>query len=288
MKKYTYEEVRSASINYFNGDTLAADVFAGKYALQDLEGNLYELTPKDMHNRIASEFARIEQNYPNPLSKQEIFELLNSWDVVPQGSPMSAIGNPFQVQSLSNCFVIESPYDSYGGILKTDQEQVQIMKRRGGVGIDLSTLRPSGLQVANAARSSDGIGSFMERYSNTTREVAQGGRRGALMLSISCFVGSTPILTEDGWLTIGEMVKNNYQGKAWTHDGFKEIDEYQSLGEQDVYEIMCENGKKITVTSDHKFVVKHIKTGDEYLKQISDVDPTNEELVFFDVHFDSA
>lgn len=186
MKKYTYEEVRSASINYFNGDTLAADVFAGKYALQDLEGNLYELTPKDMHNRIASEFARIEQNYSNPLSKQEIFELLNSWDVVPQGSPMSAIGNPFQVQSLSNCFVIESPYDSYGGILKTDQEQVQIMKRRGGVGIDLSTLRPSGLQVANAARSSDGIGSFMERYSNTTREVAQGGRRGALMLSISC------------------------------------------------------------------------------------------------------
>jgi ribonucleoside-diphosphate reductase alpha chain len=186
MKKYKYEEVRNASINYFNGDTLAADVFAGKYALQDLDGNLYELTPKDMHNRIASEFARIEQNYPSPLSKQEIFEMLNSWDVVPQGSPMSAIGNPFQVQSLSNCFVIESPYDSYGGILKTDQEQVQIMKRRGGVGIDLSTLRPLGLQVANAARSSDGIGSFMERYSNTTREVAQGGRRGALMLSISC------------------------------------------------------------------------------------------------------
>ncbi len=185
MKTYTYDEVRDASIEYFNGDTLAADVFAGKYALQDLKGSIYELTPRDMHSRIAKEFARIENNYPNPMSESEIFDMLSSWSVVPQGGPMSAIGNTFQVQSLSNCFVVASPYDSYGGILKTDQEQVQIMKRRGGVGFDISTIRPRGLPAANAARTTDGIGVFMERYSNTCREVAQGGRRGALMLTIS-------------------------------------------------------------------------------------------------------
>ncbi len=185
MKTYTYDEVRDASIEYFNGDTLAADVFAGKYALQDLNGSIYELTPRDMHKRMAKEFSRIENNYKNPMSEDEIFDMLSSWEVVPQGSPMSAIGNPYQVQSLSNCFVIESPYDSYAGILKTDQEQVQIMKRRGGVGFDISTIRPRGLPAANAARTTDGIGVFMERFSNTCREVGQGGRRGALMLTIS-------------------------------------------------------------------------------------------------------
>lgn len=185
MKTYTYEEVRNASLDYFNGDELAADVFASKYALQDLNGKLYELTPADMHRRLAREFARVEAKYPNPMHEDEIFDLLSDWRVVPQGGPMSAIGNPFQVQSLSNCFVVESPYDSYGGILKVDQEQIQIMKRRGGVGFDISTIRPKGHPAANAARTTDGIGVFMERYSNSCREVAQEGRRGALMLTIS-------------------------------------------------------------------------------------------------------
>lgn len=185
MKTYTYDEVRDASIEYFQGDTLAADVFAGKYALQDLKGTLYEKTPDDMHRRTARELHRAEAQHPNPMSEQEMFDLLSSWKVVLQGGPMSAIGNKFQVQSLSNCFVIESPYDSYGGIMKTDQEQVQIMKRRGGVGFDISTIRPKGLPAANAARTTDGIGVFMERFSNTCRECGQGGRRGALMLTIS-------------------------------------------------------------------------------------------------------
>jgi hypothetical protein len=222
------------------------------------------------------------------MSEDEIHGLFAAWDVVPQGSPMSAIGNPYQFQSLSNCFVIESPYDSYGGIIKTDEEQAQIMKRRGGVGFDISTLRPKGIMTANAARTTDGIGVFMERYSRTCREVAQGGRRGALILTISCFAGSTPILTENGWLSIKTMVDANYTGKVWTHEGFKDIDAYQSLGEQDVYEVECENGKKITVTADHQFVVKNILTGEEYLKPICDVDPAKEELVFYDVNFDSA
>jgi ribonucleoside-diphosphate reductase alpha chain len=184
MKSYSYDEARAASLTYFGGDGLAADVFAGKYALQDLKGTIYELTPSDSHRRQSGEFARIEQNYANPLSEDEIYAYLSNWVIVPQGGPMSAIGNAFQVQSLSNCFVVASPYDSYGGIMKTDQEQVQIMKRRGGVGFDVSTIRPKGLPAANAARTTDGIGVFMERYSNTCREVAQGGRRGALMLTI--------------------------------------------------------------------------------------------------------
>lgn len=185
MRSYTYEEARSASLAYFQGDELAADVFVGKYALRDLKGTLYEAEPSHLHRRLAREFARIESKYPNPLSEKEIYDLLSSWEIVAQGSPMSAVGNPYQYQSLSNCFVIEPPADSYGGIMKTDQEQAQIMKRRGGVGFDISTIRPRGLETANAARTTDGIGVFMERFSNTCREVAQGGRRGALMLTIS-------------------------------------------------------------------------------------------------------
>jgi len=185
MRSYTYDEAHRASLSYFNGDELAADVFAGKYALQDLAGNIYESTPEAMHRRLAHEFARIEARYPNPLSEDEIYGYLSRWEIVPQGGPMSAIGNQYQVQSLSNCFVVQAPYDSYGGIMKTDQEEAQIMKRRGGVGFDLSTIRPKGLPAANAARSTDGIGVFMERYSNTCREVGQGGRRGALMLTLS-------------------------------------------------------------------------------------------------------
>ena len=182
----TYDEAYKKSLEYFGGDELAANVFITKYALTDKSGEIHEQTPDEMHRRMSREFARIESNYPNPMTEDEIYDLLAHFKhVVPQGSPMSGIGNPHQIQSLSNCFVIESPYDSYGGILKTDQELVQIAKRRGGVGFDLSTIRPKGLSTGNCARTTDGIEVFMDRFSNSCREVAQGGRRGALMLTIS-------------------------------------------------------------------------------------------------------
>jgi ribonucleoside-diphosphate reductase alpha chain len=187
-KVYTFEESLAASTEYFGGDSMAANVWVSKYALKDSEGNLYELTPNDMHRRIAREIARIEKRYPNPMSEDEIYELLKDFKyLVPQGSPMAGIGNPIQIGSLSNCFVIgqEKPADSYGGIMRIDQEQVQLMKRRGGVGHDLSHIRPKGSPVKNTALTSTGIVPFMERYSNSTREVAQDGRRGALMMTIS-------------------------------------------------------------------------------------------------------
>jgi len=184
---YTHEEATKESIDYFKGDELAASVFVGKYALRNEKHELLECSPDQAHRRIAKEFARIEKKYPNPLSEDQIYEYFKNFKyIVPQGSPMSAIGNPYQVQSASNCFVIPSPLDSYGGILHTDQEQAQVMKRRGGVGFDISNIRPKGLSTKNAARTTDGIGVFMARFSNTCREVAQNGRRGALMLSISC------------------------------------------------------------------------------------------------------
>lgn len=183
---YDYQQVFEASLSYFEGDELAASVFAGKYALQDSEGSYLELTPDDMHQRIATEFASVEAKYENSMHYEEIYDLLKNFKyVIPQGSPMSGIGNEAKIQSLSNCFVIEAPEDSYAGILKTDQEQVQIMKRRGGVGFDVSTIRPKGMFTSNAAKTTDGIEVFLDRFSNSCREVAQGGRRGALMLSIS-------------------------------------------------------------------------------------------------------
>jgi len=188
LKSYPHEEVLKASTVYFGGDELAANVWMNKYALKNSKGEIFELTPDDMHHRIASEIARIEQKYPNPMGEGQLFELLKNFSyIVPQGSPMAGIGNNFQVSSLSNCFVIgdDKNTDSYGGILKVDQEQVQLMKRRGGVGHDLSHIRPAGSPVQNSALTSTGIVPFMERYSNSTREVAQDGRRGALMLSIS-------------------------------------------------------------------------------------------------------
>ena len=182
----TRSEALEKSIEYFGGDDLAASVYVGKYALTTPEGDILEPTPDEMHWRLANEFARIEAKYPNPLSAQEIYEYFKGFKkIIPQGSPMAGIGNPYQNMSISNCFVIDAPYDSYAGLLKTDQEEAQIMKRRGGVGFDISTIRPKGLATANAAKTTDGIGVFMERFSNTCREVAQGGRRGALMLSIS-------------------------------------------------------------------------------------------------------
>ena len=207
---YTHDQAYQASLKYFGGDDLAAGVFIDKYALRNASGELLELTPTDMHLRLTKEFARIENKYPNPLSEKEIFCLLADVDhidnqqrssmtldqlaaeskgigcVIPQGSPMSAIGNKHNIQSLSNCFVIEGCYDSYSSIIKNDEMQCNIMKRRGGVGHDISNIRPAGIITKNAARTSDGIGIFMERFSNATREVAQGGRRGALMLTIHC------------------------------------------------------------------------------------------------------
>lgn len=188
LKTFDREEVLKASIDYFKGDTLAADVWINKYCLKDSNGNLYERTPDDMHHRLAREFARTESKYPNPLSEKEIYDLLKDFKyIIPQGSPMAGIGNNFQYVSLSNCFVIGNDVDSdsYGGIMKIDQELVQLMKRRAGVGIDISFIRPSKSPVQNSALTSTGVVPFMERYSNSTREVAQDGRRGALMLSIS-------------------------------------------------------------------------------------------------------
>lgn len=188
MKTYTYEEAMAASLEYFKGDELAASVWINKYAMKDSFGNLYEKSPEDMHWRLANEFARIEEKYPNPMTAQEIYELLREFKyIIPQGGPMTGIGNNHQIASLSNCFVIghNKPADSYGGIMRIDEEQVQLMKRRGGVGHDLSHIRPAGSPVLNSALTSTGVVPFMERYSNSTREVAQDGRRGALMLSIS-------------------------------------------------------------------------------------------------------
>jgi ribonucleoside-diphosphate reductase alpha chain len=187
-KIYTFDEAYQASLEYFQGDELAAKVWVSKYALKDSLGDIYEKSPEDMHRRLADEVARIEKKYANPLNKKELFDLFDKFRyIIPQGSPMTGIGNNFQVASLSNCFVIgmEGSADSYGAIIRVDEEQVQLMKRRGGVGHDLSHIRPKGSPVKNSALTSTGLAPFMERYSNSTREVAQDGRRGALMLSVS-------------------------------------------------------------------------------------------------------
>ena len=187
-RTFTYDEAFEASLKYFNGDELAARVWVNKYAMKDSFGNIYEQSPADMHWRIANEVARIEQKYANPMSAQEVFDLIDKFKyIIPAGSPMTGIGNNYQIASLSNCFVIglEGDADSYGAIMRIDEEQVQLMKRRGGVGHDLSHIRPKGSPVNNSALTSTGLVPFMERYSNSTREVAQDGRRGALMLSVS-------------------------------------------------------------------------------------------------------
>jgi len=190
MKKniYTFDDAYKASLEYFCGDELAAKVFITKYALKDAFGNIYEKTPADMHRRLASEIARIENKYPNPVSEKALFDLFDRFQyIIPQGSPMTGIGNDFQIASLSNCFVVglDGPSDSYGAIIRIDEEQVQLMKRRGGVGHDLSHIRPKGSPVKNSALTSTGLVPFMERFSNSSREVAQDGRRGALMLTVS-------------------------------------------------------------------------------------------------------
>mgnify|MGYP001021626163 CR=1 FL=1 len=185
---YSFDEAFQTALAYFGGDELAARVWVNKYAMKDSLGNIYEKSPEQMHWRIADEIARIEHKYKNPLAAQEVFDLLDHFRyIIPAGSPMTGIGNHHQVASLSNCFVIglDGDADSYGAIMRIDEEQVQLMKRRGGVGLDMSQIRPKGSPVNNSALTSTGLVPFMERYSNSTREVAQDGRRGALMLSVS-------------------------------------------------------------------------------------------------------
>ncbi|RXQ92990.1 adenosylcobalamin-dependent ribonucleoside-diphosphate reductase [Ancylomarina salipaludis] len=244
VKQQTFdsEEAFQASLEYFRGDELAARVWVNKYALKDSFGNIYEKTPDDMHRRIASEISRVEKKYINPLSEDEIFAVLKDFKyIVPQGSPMSGIGNKFQIASLSNCFVIgnSGDSDSYGGIMKIDQEQVQLMKRRGGVGHDLSHIRPKGSPVKNSALTSTGIVPFMERYSNSTREVAQDGRRGALMLSVSV---KHPDSEEfiDAKMEQGKVTGANVSVKI--HDGFMQaVLEGKNYTQQ--YPINAENPK---------------------------------------------
>ena len=211
LKEVSYNDAVARSKEYFGGDELAATVWVSKYALKDSFGHIYESSPEDMHHRIAAEIERIEQKYPNPMPQEEIFALLDHFRyVIPQGGPMTGIGNNLQIASLSNCFVIghKKPADSYGGIIRMDEEQVQIMKRRGGVGHDLSHLRPTGSPVLNSALTSTGIVPFMERYSNSTREVAQDGRRGALMLTISITVETLKRIwaTEPSVLTLHSLI----------------------------------------------------------------------------------
>ncbi|HUX57683.1 MAG TPA: adenosylcobalamin-dependent ribonucleoside-diphosphate reductase [Bacteroidales bacterium] len=239
---FTHEEAVEESIQYFNGDELAARVWTNKYALKDSFGNLFEKTPDDMHHRLAREIHRIEKKYPNPLSEELIYSVLKNFKyIVPQGGPMTGIGNDHQIASLSNCFVIgnDGTSDSYGGIMKIDQEQVQLMKRRGGVGHDLSHIRPKGTPVFNSALTSTGVVPFMERYSNSTREVAQDGRRGALMLSISIKHPDSGKFI-DAKLESGKVTGANVSVKL-TDDFMKAVEEKTLFRQQ--YPIKSDNPK---------------------------------------------
>jgi ribonucleoside-diphosphate reductase alpha chain len=239
---YSHDEAVEASIQYFKGDELAARVWANKYALKDSFGNLYEKTPDDMHRRLAREIHRVERKYKNPLSEELIYNVLKDFKyIVPQGGPMTGIGNDYQIASLSNCFVIgnDGYSDSYGGIMKIDQEQVQLMKRRGGVGHDLSHIRPKGTPVLNSALTSTGVVPFMERYSNSTREVAQDGRRGALMLSISIKHPDSGKFI-DAKLESGKVTGANVSVKL-TDDFMKAVEEKTLFRQQ--YPIKSDNPK---------------------------------------------
>jgi ribonucleoside-diphosphate reductase alpha chain len=239
---YSHNEAVDASIEYFKGDELAARVWANKYALKDSFGNLYEKTPDDMHHRLAHEIHRVEMKYKNPLSEELIYSVLKDFRyIVPQGGPMTGIGNDYQIASLSNCFVIgnDGASDSYGGIMKIDQEQVQLMKRRGGVGHDLSHIRPKGTPVLNSALTSTGVVPFMERYSNSTREVAQDGRRGALMLSISIKHPDSGKFI-DAKLESGKVTGANVSVKL-TDDFMKAVEEKTLFRQQ--YPIKSDNPK---------------------------------------------
>ncbi len=267
---YSYDEAFNASCDYFNGDELAARVWVNKYALKDSYGNIYEKTPDDMHHRLASELARIESKYKNPLSETDIFNLMKDFKyIVPQGSPMAGIGNNYQVGSLSNCFVIglDGAPDSYGGIIKIDEEQVQLMKRRGGVGHDLSHVRPKGSPVKNSALTSTGLVPFMERYSNSTREVAQDGRRGALMLSVSIKHPDSEAFI-DAKMTEGKVTGANVSVRV--------DDEFMRAAETD-----AEYEQKFPVDSEHPYVSKKINANALWRKIVHNAWKSAEPGVLF-------
>jgi len=247
---YKYDQVYSESLKYFNNDELAAKVFVDKYALQNKNGEYLELTPRDMHKRMAKEFARIEAKYENGMSEDEIFNLLDKFKyIVPQGSPMFGIGNNIYVQSLGNCFVVNPPYDSYGGILTTDQELAQLMKRRCGVGVDISTIRPKGMVTNNAAKTTDGIGIFMERFSNTTREVAQ------------CLRGDTLVLTLNGLKPISQVNPND---KVWTAKKWVNVLKVLK-NKKSLVKVKTKHGKELFASKDH---VLHCVDSEKQIKDI--------------------
>ena len=267
---YSYDEAFNASCDYFKGDELAARVWVNKYALKDSYGNIYEKTPDDMHHRLASELARIESKYTNPLSETDIFNLMKDFKyIVPQGSPMAGIGNNYQVGSLSNCFVIglDGAPDSYGGIIKIDEEQVQLMKRRGGVGHDLSHVRPKGSPVKNSALTSTGLVPFMERYSNSTREVAQDGRRGALMLSVSIKHPDSEAFI-DAKMTEGKVTGANVSVRV--------DDDFMRAAETD-----AEYEHKFPVDSEHPYVSKKINANALWRKIVHNAWKSAEPGVLF-------
>ena len=270
MRTYTYDEAFNASLEYFSGDELAARVWVTKYAMKDSFGNIYEKSPTDMHWRIANEIARIEKKYANPMSADDIFQLLDHFKyIVPAGSPMTGIGNNFQVASLSNCFVIglDGDADSYGAILRIDEEQVQLMKRRGGVGHDLTHIRPKGSPVNNSALTSTGLVPFMERYSNSTREVAQDGRRGALMLSVGIKHPDSEAFI-DAKMTEGKVTGANVSVKI--DDAFMQaaIDDKEYV-------------QQFPVDSDHPDVKKTIRAKDLWEKIVHNAWKSAEPGVLF-------
>ena len=270
LKTYTYEEAFEASLQYFEGDELAARVWVNKYAMKDSFGNIFEKSPEDMHWRIAREIARIENKYPNPMSDREVFDLLDHFRyVVPAGSPMTGIGNNHQVASLSNCFVIglDGNADSYGAIMRIDEEQVQLMKRRGGVGHDLSHIRPKGTPVNNSALTSTGLVPFMERYSNSTREVAQDGRRGALMLSVSIKHPDSESFI-DAKMTEGKVTGANVSVRI--------DDEFMKCAIEDK-----EYVQQFPIGSDKPMVEKHIKARELWEKIVHNAWKSAEPGVLF-------
>ncbi|MCK9544561.1 MAG: hypothetical protein M0R03_21280 [Novosphingobium sp.] len=289
-KIYSEAQLRESGLVYFDGDELATNVWINKYALKTKKGDYLELDPDDTIKRIAREIERAEAKYPNPLSYRTIYENLKNFGYfIFGGSILFGLGNEEQVSSLGNCFFIDNGADSYGGIFQLEESMVQLMKRRGGVGITLEHLRPETSLVNNAAQTSTGAVSFMDRFSNGTREVAQDGRRGALM--ITCFTPDTFVKTDKGWEYIIDTIKRWHDGEiplAWTHEGYKEIEAVQEFPETEIYEVECENGKIIKVTGDHKFVVKNINNNEEYLKSLIDIDPETEEMVFFGVEIKTA
>lgn len=261
MMVYTYEEVLQASEIYFNGDDLAAKVFVDKYALRDGHGNYLEKTPSDMHRRLAKEFARIESaKFKNPLKEEDIYDLLDQFKyIIPQGSVLYGCGNNHQIVSLSNCYVVNSPEDSYGGILNTDEQLVQISKRRGGVGIDLSNLRPAGSPTKNSSRHSTGIKSWMRRYSNSTREVGQDGRRGALMLTLNCVAKGSMVWTLNGKIPIENLVNTNplvYCTDTFGNVYIRRANKVWSNGIKETVRIRFDNDEHLVCTADHKIMLK--------------------------------